>query len=338
LYDLQSREITELPGIRVDFTYTDPLEPSPDRSAFAYTEITSQGTTRVYVGTDGGKSLAPYLIPNEGRYVVVGWLDDDSIALADMNATDGVIWVMSSTDGTLSQLTPQFPLVTDDGPLDWGGSYIYAHYNRVRSHVVTARWIDNQADVEPFVPMRYTYELWDANLPRLLWTAWGGGFSGPPVWDTSGRSFLVGYPPYRDVIEFGTGDCSELHMVSTEAEDLMLDPCTCPGGYSWSPGGTRVAAWEGQSSTGSDNLNNFRESRLRVFDLTHNSVADYLFDDTLIDISQPPTWSPDARLLAFSETDWENGRVRSWVLDLETGTAGVLMSGTRVEGWLQQPR
>ncbi len=350
LYDLQSREMTELPDIRVDFTYTDPLEISPDRSAFAYTEITSQGTTRVYVGTDGGKSLAPYLIPNEGRYVVVSWLDDDSIALADARATDGVIWVMSRTDGTLSQFTPPFPLVTDDGPLDWGGAYIYAYYNRVRSHVATARFIDNQVDVEPFVPMRFTYELWDVAGSQPVWTAVGGGGSSIPAWDSTGNHLLVAYIPYREVVEFGTGGCSELHVVSTEAEDRMLDPCTWQGGYSWSPDGSHVAAWEGWRFTGwslsgtlpvweTDTTD--REARLRVFDLADNSVAEYFLrfpEHMLLDRSQPPTWSPEGRFVAFSESsvsDEGSGPRRSWVIDLEAGEAGLLMSGTRVEGWIR---
>lgn len=341
LYDLQSREIAELPGIRVDFTYVNPLQVSPDRTAFAYTEITSQGTIRVYVGTNEGKSLAPYLIPNEGRFVVVGWLDDNSISLADMKATDGVIWVMSSADGTLSQLNPPFPLVTDDGPLAWGAGWVYAHYNRERSHVATARWIDNQVDVQPFIPMRFTYELWDVGGSQPVWMAVGGGGSSIPAWDSPGNHLLVAYPPWREVVEFGTGDCSELHVVGTQGEDRMLDPCTWQGGYSWSPDASRVAAWEGWRFTGWDDRTSRREARLRVFDLTYNSVAEYFLrfpEELYLDRSQPPTWSPDARFVAFSELDEGAGPRRSWVLDLETGTAGVLMSGTRVEGWLQQPR
>ena len=332
LYDLQSREITELPGIRVDLTYVNPLGISPDRTAFAYTEITSQGTIRVYVGTDAGKSIAPYPIPNEGEYVVVGWLDNSSIALADTRATDGAIWVMSGTDGTLSQLIPPFPLVTDDGPLAWGGSYIYAHYNRARTHVVTARWIDNQADVEPFVPMRYTYELWDADVPRLLWTAYGGGFSGPPVWNTSGEHFLVAFPPYRDVLDF-SAFCAEVHVVSPSGLDRLLDDCSWPEGYSWSPDGALVASWKGEQG---ERRSDYRQ--LRVFDLEHNTVRRYAirFDEhTLIGRPLPPIWSPDGRFLAFSELDESFGPLRSWVLDLETGDAGLLMSGTQVEGWLR---
>ncbi len=133
------------------------------------------------------------------------------------------------------------------------------------------------------------------------------------------------------------GGGSELHVVSTQAEDRMLDPCTREGGYSWSPNRSRVAAWEGWRSTGWDSRATRREARLRVFDLTHNSVAEYFLrfpEELFLDRSQPPTWSSDARFVAFSEFDEGAGPRRSWVLDLETGEAGLLMSGTRVEGWI----
>jgi WD40 repeat protein len=332
LYDLQSREITELPGAFVYFDYDGPLELSPDRTAFAYTEITGQGTVRVYIGTDGGKSLAPYLIPNKGRYVVVGWLDDNSIALADMKGTDGVIWVMRSADGSLSRLVPPFPLVTDDGPLAWGAGWIFAHYSRTCSHVVTARWIDNQADVEPFVPMRYTYELWDVDLPRLLWIASGGGFSGPPVWNASGDQFLVAYPPYQLVPDYAPV-CAEVHVITSAGDDRLLDDCSWPDGYSLSPDGMLVASWMGEGGQSPS-----EPMLLRVFDLAHNSIRNYAlrFDKyTFIWRGRPPIWSPDGRFLAFSESDGDGGPLRSWVLDLETGEAGLLMSGTQVDGWIQ---
>jgi hypothetical protein len=75
-----------------------------------------------------------------------------------------------------------------------------------------------------------------------------------------------------------------------------------------------------------------------VFDLADNSVAEYFLrfpEDMLLDRSQPPTWSPDGRFVAFSEFDLGAGPRRSWVIDLETGEAGLLMSGTLVEGWIQ---
>jgi hypothetical protein len=331
LYHLRTREITELPGTYLGFG--EPLEVSPARTAFAYTEMTALRTIRVYVGRDEGRRLTPHLIPDEGRWIVLGWLDDDYLTLADVERSDGSIKVMNSIDGSLTRIGPPFPLSTENGPLAWIAGEIYARYNRARSHVVTARWIDNQADVEPFVPMRYTYELWDAYTPRLLWTASGGGFSGPPVWNASGDNFVVAYPPYRNPPDFYSM-CAEVHVVSVAAADRLLDDCSWPGGYSWSPDGTRIAAWRGeQGERRSEYI------QLQVFDLAQSSIRRYAirFDKyAAVNRPQPPVWSPDGLYLAFSEMDESLvGPLRSWILDLETGEVQMLMSGTLVEGWVQ---
>lgn len=331
LYDPSTGAMADLPGQSVRFPANALLAISPDRSTFTYSELTSARTTRVHFGSSDPSKASAFLLPRPGSYEVVGWINEDLIALAAQTPPDGGVLALDVHSLSLSEIPPPFPISTEDGPLAWDMRSMYAIYNRSLSRVVTARFIDNRVDVDPPVPMRFPYELWDVSGARMLWGASGGGWSTPPAWSPDGSHFAVAYDAYRD--HFGPReDCLGLHVISTEGEDRLLGDCSWIG-YSWSPDGTLVASWEGTHTDRS-----LREARLKVYDLARGSYNDYSIrfaEQTLVSISMPPVWSPDGRFIAFSELGESSEPVRAWILNLETTTVGVLMNGVRVEGWLR---
>jgi len=328
MYDTRSKELTDLPGSYVDFSLTGPLGVSPDRTSLAFTELTSVGTTRVYVATESGAAISAYIIPQEGWYMVVSWVNDHLLALADRNGTDGTILLLNSRDGSLEPTKGPFPLSTEDGPLSWAAWSMFIQYNSSLTRGVATRFIDNRVDVDPARPMRFTYELWDLLANNKLWTGVGGAPSQPPIWSPSGDMLAVGYSPYFDTFRHTFG-CLGIHLVSADGNDRLLDDCSWYG-YSWSPDGSLLAAWKDEPSP--------RAPRLRIYDIANYRVEDYSIyfqADTWTDMSSPPVWSPDGRYIAFTELGDSLEPIRAWFLDRKAAMVAVLMNGVRVEGWMR---
>lgn len=326
LYFPHSREQASLPGAWVDLSDDQPsVAVSPSRSALAYVELTRAQTTRVHVVADGGSLLREYLLPEETKYAIVQWLDDVHLALANPRLPDGVLQVMDVRDGSLASIEPVFPLSTGDGPLAWSMRSAYVRYNPTADRAILARFVDNQ--VEPPLPMKFTFELWDIPTATLLWTTTGGGWSQAPQWSRRGEAFVAGFDSYYATYEH-TSDCAALHLVSASAEDRVLDDCVWLG-YSWSPDGESIAVWKESSP---------RSPRLKIFNLMENTVEDYSIhfaSDTFLASYLPPVWSPDSRYLAFTQIGDALEPVRCWALDRDAAVVGVVMESTAVRAWLR---
>lgn len=298
---------------------------SPDWKMVAYLDWTQDEQEELLVVTEGGIQVTTPDWPKGDFMVVIDWLGNDRIAVADGYHRDGsvVIYQLSSKD--TSTIEPFFPAETKDGG-------IYPHhlpkvfYNPALTRAVVVRYVED-------TPPRRTFELWDSTTHELLWKQSSTALSSQrPEWSPDGKSFSVSlsdYPPSEG------DDCGRLLFVSQDGEYRDLMDCSALVS-SWSPDGLYIATWQYSSSNSCSVDEHSRRLVIIEVETGNQNILTICSIKELgsIHMTQYPIWSPDNRYIAFNFFDDDSDPINVVVLDIEELHAYLVGDIQEVLGWI----
>jgi hypothetical protein len=304
---------------------------SPDRTKLAYMDITQEGDKDLRVVNGDGVEQTVLNWSGEFWWMVIGWHDEQRIALAEIDHRDGTTFVYDSALGKMTELTPFFPEVNSNGPLLPAGvmPVPFVYYDPSLTRLLIARYGVN-------TPSQTNYELWDVPKQVVLWE--GSSYKDSddrPVWSPDKLNFVV------SVVQSSSPEeekifCESLLLISRNGEQRFLDDCTW-GPYSFSPDGRSITTWRanhgepcGQYETATD---------LLVIDLKMGQKHIYTLcpgdSEGGIRLDQYPLWSPSGRFIAFNTYDVRLTSVNAIVLDLDQDRAFILPGIEEVLGWMK---
>lgn len=304
---------------------------SPDRHKLAYVEWRSPGS-RLHIVSSNGQPVSVGALPEDQLWVAIGWLTDQRLALVEESRPQGTTVVLNLPTGQTEELAPSFPAVTSNGsiwPLEVENGIPYAVYNSAQTRTVVYRRRFSQQNPEQD---RSNYELWDTASERMLWEARTEGYYDyRTVWSPNGEHFAIIYHDYQAPTNPNAPSAS-MYLVDTSGQQRLLADRVA-GNLSWSPDGSRIAAWS------VDPNHRDHPSPLVIVDLNGKELTVFRLSNGYTPIDQYPLWSPDGQWIAFNgyvgSTMPEDGELTQViVLNVAQQRAFVLADGMIVKGWM----
>jgi len=223
---------------------------------------------------------------------LIGWLDNRHLMLWMPHRGPDEVSVLDPFNGDTYQLDHDLPSFT---PTTWDYP-AWVLYNSTLDKVAYASgaW---GTDVS----------LRDVQSDRLLWT---GATYEKPQWSPDGSTLAVAY----DTCE----GCTALITIGSSGEVTWLVDPTDPNsdadfidlrGISWSPDGSRIAAWAGIPSPDCCYVASWH---LILVDVRTRQATDTCVNDDGFLVARP-IWSPDGRWVAvehwqeLGDWDWQHG-------------------------------
>jgi WD40 repeat protein len=301
---------------------------SPDRSKIAYPDYSLDMNIDIRVIRGDNLESSMLLLPSEGGWSIIDWLDNQRLALVVDTHQDGTVFVYDTSQNEITELEPFFPTITEKGMLDlYGMMYVpYVYYDPSLTRLVIVRNLS-------ISPPQMNYELWDTSTKTLLWEASGSlGSSAKPVWSPDGQMFAIKLDPYIPT----SGDvCGSLHLIGRDGEQQQFDDCV---GFSssWSPDGRYLATW----LVGRGDLcpAPYQTTELLVLEIETGVRDVYTLCSSGkggIFVSQFPIWSPDGQFVAFNKYDVNSLPVGGIILDLAHAKAYDLAGIVEINGWIR---
>jgi hypothetical protein len=319
-----------LPGNRPSLGINPLFAISPDRSKLAYIDTTSEGNQKLRIVTGDNTEQNVINWPGENGWIVIEWLDNERISLAEINHRDGTVFVYNTSSGEMLRLIPFFPAESSRGKLLPSDIFPvpFVYYDLSLTRLVVVRYIEGEDS-------KRNYEMWDVTSQTSLWT--NTGFFGSderPVWSPDGNHFSIGLTPHE--LENQEQDyCAELLLVDYTGEQKLLDKCIW-GSSSWSPDGVYLATWKTMDDDAC--RDDLLSTGLLITNIETGDRDTYTicFGDSNNPISmrQYPIWSPDGSYIAFNLYDINLIAVEVVILDLTHEKAYLLPEINEVLGWM----
>jgi hypothetical protein len=290
LLDLQTQKQQVLPtASNGDFEKWD-FTVSPDGKWFAYIEIYSdtsghyQSHQLKLVTADGQQQV----IPNwkELWSTIIGWLDNQRLALTLREHDDGTVIVLNPFTGQSQELKPTFNDIKNDDPVLWYTTprFPEAIYDSTLTRVA-------------YLSLGNTYRLWDAQSRNVLWQRYAHVPSSRPEWSPDQERVAVVAETTRDRFELFSIDRDGKETQLTDMDVAYPDVfSTWVGAFNWSPDGHQITFWLNISQGDYWDAN----WRLETVDTSTKQVVDYCIVSSRRSGYQTPIWSPDGRYLAVN--------------------------------------
>jgi hypothetical protein len=319
-----------LPGNRPSLGINSLFAISPDRSKLAYIDTTSDGNKKLRIVTGDNTEQIVATWSGENGWIVIEWLDNERISLAEINHRDGTVFVYNSSSGEIAELIPFFPAVTSRGKLLPSDIFPapFVYYDLSLTRLVVVRYIEEESS-------KRNYDLWDVRSQTSLWN--NTGFFGSderPVWSPDGSNFSISLAPHESEDQ-GQDNCAELFLVNHTGEQELLDKCIW-GSSSWSPDGVYLATWKTTKDDAcrhGEYLTGLLITNIKTGDRDTYTICSGDTDNP-ISMRQYPIWSPDGNYIAFNLYDIDLIAVEVVILDLAYERAYLLPEINEVLGWM----
>jgi dipeptidyl aminopeptidase/acylaminoacyl peptidase len=283
LLDLPSARKQLLLGGKILIPFRAELAISPDRKRLAYIALTNTSHFVTYFVTADGHQQSVRPSPNNQFEVIIDWLDNERLLIAEDPQDDGTVIVFDPLTQELQEVAPVFPAVSSQGKIgDFDNSGKPSPiYDPTLTRTVINRYLNHNK-----------YELWDVQSKKILWERFVGGYQSRPIWSPDGTRFGVVYDPVA-----GSGSDTNphgaLYVIDRDGRETRLTDFVA-GAMTWSPDGRFIATWWRRPPYGEDLI------PLTVVDTAGKEVALYVLTNGFTPLDQYPVWSPDGQWIAFN--------------------------------------
>ena len=287
---------------------------SPDGKWMAYGEIYLNETgsqiieKQVHIiAADGRRNYFPYW-PNE-KVDIVGWLNNDQLALYRAWGPEGEIIVLTPLTGEFITFKPTVPskLITL-----WS---FLPQYNSTVDHVL-------------YDVLGPGYEIWNLNSKQKVWEIQyePNSFVPYPKWSPSGNEIAFVLPEGRTQNLYRTDLIGNEKQV-TFLEDSYDPPYSAVDQFYWSPDGNLIAVWLKIRNKEQRNLAllDIRTQEIRNLCITDDGNGYDNFDNNFI------VWNANSQQFAISGTYEFNDTV---IVDIATNIAYLISENERPIGWM----
>ncbi len=282
---------------------------SPDRRWLAYIEW-FQGNSDEQLRIIESDSKQLPIIQPEGWEHIIGWLDNERLALTSREHPDGTVIVFNPFTGETQEIAPSF---TPLSQIDLDSWHAVDSPFGLYDPSLTRVFFEQLKQTEPKII--FNDVLWDSTTKQVLWeTSSVTGYR--PNWSSNGKYLAVSF----GLDERGT---FILDRDGREIQSLQ----DIGGAPAWLPQSLRIAGyWAHPETCGSD-----LHTGPVVYDMSSEAIDVYCVGN-LIYAPLPPVWSPDGRWIAINNEFQDAFRVI--LIDLIEDKAYEIARDATVVGWL----
>jgi WD40 repeat protein len=248
---------------------------------------------------------------------VLGWVDDDRLAIAIPGRPDGAVTVLNPFTGQWNEIWPEFPPPAEASILYPRWTFpVVVFYDPTLTYV--AYPIGEHGEGVVLYDLQADSIIWEGKAPDRYWV-----FKSHTLgWSPDGNNLAV-------VVQAIDGS-DQLILVDHDGttESLLWSSRIRPTSFSiiediaWSPDGKFIAAWLRTDVFGDSNLVLIDVETQTVFDLCISTAYDNL-----------PIWSPDGSQLAV-EVREEYSTIYTLIIDLKDEYAVKVVDNLAPVGWL----
>ncbi len=285
---------------------------SPDRKWLAYIESVpdergyTQSLLLRLINASGQRNMLSYWVAN--WQMIVGWLDNQKLALWLPGRPNGAITVLNPFTGHWQEILPTFPIFDDNLFNHYGPTAVL--YDSTLYYAVYEGGLSNGSSLS----------LWDVQAGKILWQERTNGHS--PAWSPDGKQFAV-------TID---GVIYTVNLVGQETEIFDIADTEIPyskwsniGQLNWSPDGTNIAVWLGD------------HQRLAIINVLTKQATDLCIENNSI-WSSSPIWSPDGQYLAIATSrDVDRYSRQTLIVDIRKSIAYKVADDIGPAAWLKKP-
>jgi hypothetical protein len=236
--------------------------------------------------------------------ILIGWLDNNRIAINGYNPLGSIIVINPSTDRE-QVITAMFSDFVDDTGINLGIGLPFAVYDSTLTRVL-------------YVSPGPNLVLRDATSGKVIWGK--RGRSSIPAWSPDGKQAM--FVQEKSASDFTLidrdGQANQINFLNT-AYDSPISAAI--RSYTWSANGQHIALGVFLQQTKNDQPEEI-DGHV-AYHLVVNSLADKQMTDYCIPFIHSPRWSPDSRYLAVDHI----------IIDLENERAYKVTDGYII-GWL----
>jgi dipeptidyl aminopeptidase/acylaminoacyl peptidase len=289
----------------------DTIAVSPDGRWFAYNEtflddqIGQEKYIRLGIMSATGQQLPLLSQPKEWGQII-GWLDNQQLALTVWRHNDGSVIVLNPFTGQSYNLSPDFPDLSPNASWYEDNNQPVVIYDPTHEKVVYFKGSPDN--------LWGNYALWDKPSQRLLWELPTLFYDNTrPVWSPDGMQFAVAGGVKDDLVDHPSS--SILYLVTRYGEVTPIIN-EVSGFLSWSPNGRYLAFND-----------SFRQS-VGILETSTKKITFYCMRGW-----SPAIWSPDGRWIVVNAP---MPRVVTGVVVIDTlnNKAYHVIDNYRVQGWL----
>ncbi len=308
------------------------ISPNGNWIAFIENEVNAAGKTTgryLAVADVNGKKLD---IPSWSFVNVqwlMGWINNEQIALWVPDKPYGTIVSLNPFSGKVDSLPPPASLMVDTN----SSLYLDIFYNPALTHILYVKGSKSN---------ELKYALMDRSVQRDVWE---GEFheSIPPKWAPDGQSFAIfGPDPGFDQ---STTAAEQLFQVTVDGQALPLtpsQPTTDFEHWSWSPDSRSIAVWLVPQDDLQLDQPHLRS--LNLIDVGNHSSIDFCLQSEDEHWKTGPVWSPDSQYIAIPLVDRQETRNggfltpvwKTILVDIKNNKAYKLIEDAAPVGWMAE--
>lgn len=317
LFDLSTRQSTLLsPTANGILREYERVAVPPDGRWFAYNEtipdlVEKEKFVRLHIVAANGQQIPLSDQPEEWGQII-GWLDNERLALTLWDRYDGTVIVLNPFTRHSQVVLPTFPDLSPNGSYWWYavGTKPIVIYDPTLTRVAYYKGLaDNPWG---------NYALWDVSLQKILWERPTVAYDNTkPVWSPDGRQVAVALG-IADETDDPLSTHSILYLVARDGEETRITNGVS-GFLSWSPDGRYLAFWD-----------ELRRS-LVILELQTRQITVYCVAPSMV--VQTPIWSPDGRWIAMN-ADVTDAATAVVIIDTIQQKAFEVVKDLRVRGWM----
>jgi hypothetical protein len=316
LYDLSTRQSALLSptedGILREY---ERVAVSPDGRWFAYNEtipdlVGEEKYVRLRIMATDGEQIPLSDQPEEWGQII-GWLDDERLALTLWDRYDGTVIVLNPFKLQSQVILPTFPDLSPNGSYSWYavGTKPIVIYDPTLTLVA---YYKGRAD-NPWG----NYALWDVALQKLLWERPTIAYDNTkPVWSPDGSWVAIALG-IADENDDPPSSNSILYLIARDGEETRITNGVS-GSLSWSPDGRYLAFWD------------ILRWSLALLELKNRQITVYCVEPSA---GRDPIWSPDGRWIAMN-ADVPDAATGVVIIDTIGQRAYRIVNDLVVRGWM----